>query len=299
MSSIQNGVIPAVLTPCNADGTANTLLLSKHCKDLLNSGCSAVLLMGTTGEGNSYSVAERLEILDGVARQIGTENVMVSTGACNLTDTIALTRHAINTGVDNVLIMPPFFYELQNKESITNWYTEIIETLSEPSLKVYYYHFPRMSGVDADIHTIAELHQAFPENFTGMKDSSGDVSHMLKVIEAIPGFRLFAGSEEFVFETTIAGGSGCISATLNYDPRPAISVFNSALSGERIQYLDEQLLHIRKAFEQYPFISSLKGVLAIERSNPEWANMRAPILPLEKEDISRLLSELGIAGSAD
>ena len=55
------GIWPALLTPLNADLSIDHAKLAAHCKSLIARGCPGVTPFGTTGEGPSFSTAERKE----------------------------------------------------------------------------------------------------------------------------------------------------------------------------------------------------------------------------------------------
>jgi 4-hydroxy-tetrahydrodipicolinate synthase len=106
------GVFCAALTPVTADLSPDVPALAQHCRWLLMQGCDGIALLGTTGEANSFSVDERMRILDGVVEQgIAADLLLPGTGCAALSDSVALTRHAVGLGVAGVVILPPFYYK--------------------------------------------------------------------------------------------------------------------------------------------------------------------------------------------
>ena len=106
------GIWSAALTPLKADLTIDIAHLTRHVKFLLDNGCHGIGLFGTTGEANAFSVSERMAALESLLTDGLSPNIlMIGTGCCALTDTVALTRHAIEQGVKKILALPPFYYK--------------------------------------------------------------------------------------------------------------------------------------------------------------------------------------------
>ena len=94
------GVYTATLTPLNKDFTVDHGALKTHCQWLLDQGSTGLVLLGTTGEANSFSVRERMDILEKIAKnRIPADRLMVGTGCCAYTDTDEFSRHASSIGV--------------------------------------------------------------------------------------------------------------------------------------------------------------------------------------------------------
>jgi 4-hydroxy-tetrahydrodipicolinate synthase len=99
----------AALTPVAADLAPDVPALALHCRWLLEQNCDRITLLGITGEANSFSVDERKAILEGVVQQgIPADRLLPGTGCAALSDTTALTQHAVELGVAAVVVLPPF-----------------------------------------------------------------------------------------------------------------------------------------------------------------------------------------------
>ena len=111
------GIIPAVLTPLKADGAPDTTKLAAHCRWLLARGSDGLGIFGTTGEANSFSVAERVQTLESLAAAgIPGSVMMPGTGACAVPDAVELTRAALKAGAAGVLMLPAFYYKNPSDE---------------------------------------------------------------------------------------------------------------------------------------------------------------------------------------
>ena len=294
-TDLLQGVFTASLTPMNRDLSVNYAALTDHLRWLLHNGSDGICLLGTTGEANSFSVAERIKVLDEViSAGIDPRVLLVGTGTCALPDTISLTKHAVHNGVGGVLMLPPFYYKGLDDEGLLEYFRLVIDGVAAENLKIYLYHFPKMTGVPFTPELVQKLVAAFPEVIVGMKDSSGNWAGMAAVMAAIPGFRLFTGSETFLLPTLRAGGAGCISATFNASIRQGARLCARWQQPEADD-LQAELSAIREQFAVAPFIGGLKFLFAQWFDDNQWLNLRPPNSLPDRETGARLLAGLNKA----
>src|SRR4051812_22833747 len=130
------GVFCAALTPLKADLSPNHDAFVQHCRRLLDDGCAGVALLGTTGEANSFSTAERKALLEAaVAGGIAPSQLLPGTGVTALTETVELTRHAVSLGVSTVVMLPPFYYKGVSDEGLFASYCDVVERVGDDRLK--------------------------------------------------------------------------------------------------------------------------------------------------------------------
>src|SRR3982751_2088218 len=112
MSSARpRGVIAATATPVDAAFRPDLPRLVRHCRALLNGGCDAINLLGTTGEATAFSVEQRIAAMRAVAEAgLPLDRFMVGTGVPALEETVRLTRTACELGFAGALVLPPYYY---------------------------------------------------------------------------------------------------------------------------------------------------------------------------------------------
>ena len=283
-NKLPDGVLTAVLTPLNYNLDPDHAHLVKHVRWLLNRGNDGIALLGTTGEANSFSVDERLQILDAVLEGgIEPPKLIVGTGCCAIPDTVTLTKHAHSNRVGGILLMPPFYYKKVSDQGIEDYISEVLDRVGENDIQIYLYHFPQISDVAFSVPLTERLVSKYPKNIVGMKDSGGEWAHMEAILNALPGFRLYAGSEKFLLQVLRAGGVGCISASANLTSPEAAAVYRAWKngSGEKEQ---EGVSAIRAVLESYPSIATLTYVFAKLSGNQDWLNIRPPNVILKTEE---------------
>lgn len=287
------GVFAASLTAFRADGQVDRARTLAHARWLLDHGCDGLAPLGTTGEANSLSVPERLDLVEAlVDGGLPPERLLVGTGCCALPDTVALTRQAVARGVGGVLVLPPFYYKQVTDEGLFAYFAALIDQVGDARLRLYLYHFPQMTGVPFSPRLVERLHTAWPEVVVGMKDSSGDFASMQAVCAALPGFRLYAGTERLLLDVLRAGGAGCISATTNLTCRLAAQVFATWKSDATPDALQGSLAKVRQIIEVHPMIPALKHLLAAGRDEAVWRHLRPPLRPLDPAEAARLEAAL-------
>ena len=292
------GVLAAVLTPMDGGLAPDHPAFSAHCHRLLAAGCHGLSVFGTTGEANSLSVGERLAALEALLEGGVPANVLLpGTGSCALTDTVRLSRAALEAGTAGVLVLPPFYYKGVGDDGLFRFFAEVIERTGDERLRVYLYHIPQMTGVELGLSLISRLIDAYPGTIAGTKDSSGDRERLETLCREFPGFSVLAGTETLLLETLRNGGKGCISATVNVTSRLARQVYDAHASGrhDEAQARQERLSALRASIETYPMIPALKALMAELARDEEWRNLRPPLSGLDEEQRKKLLAEVPLA----
>ena len=290
------GVWAPVLTPFDAALDPDLPRWIAHCRWLLENGCSGLAIFGTTSEANSLSVDERERML-GALLESGVDplRLLPGTGCAALPDTVRLSRRAVQAGCAGVLMLPPFFYKNLSEEALFQSYAAVIDGVGEARLRVFLYHIPQYSGVPIPLRVIERLRAAYPQIVVGMKDSSGDWNNTRIVLEAVPDFQVFVGSERFLLQSLRLGGAGCITATANVNARAIEKLYRSWRTPEAVA-LQAEVDQVRQLFDQYPLMAALKAAVAAARRDPAWLALRPPLLPLSGAQQAQLLAGLEANG---
>lgn len=290
---VATGVVPAALTPMDDHGNPNVTLLEQHCRRLLAQGCSSILVLGTTGEANSFTTAERRAILENVvAGGIPPDKLIVGTGCCAVGDTVELTRHALSVGVERVLMLPPFFYKNVNDQGIFDAFAQAIERVSDNRLRLFLYLIPQMTGIDMSADLVERLHQDFPTIVVGLKDSSGNWPATETLCRRLgTSMYIMVGTEALLLRAMDAGASGCISATANVAAQAIIALYDKR-NDPSAASLEHGVNATRLAFESFPVIPALKTYMALTSGVATWRNVRPPLTQLTPTETSQLMGRV-------
>ena len=286
------GVFCAAVSPVHADLTPDHDALAAHCRALLEEGCDGVALLGTTGEANSFSAAERRAMLEAVvASGIAPDRLLPGTGVASFMETVELTRHALSLGVSTIVMLPPFYYKGISDDGLFAAYAEIAERVGDPRLRVVLYHIPQFSAVPITVPVIARLRDRFPGVFVGLKDSSGDLNNMIALVEAFPGFAVLAGADPLMLPLLRQGGAGCITATSNLVAGDLAFIYRNhadPAQAEAVEAAQARVVAVRNQVSRFAQIASIKALLARRTGHAGWSNLRPPLLPLTAAEAAAL-----------
>jgi 4-hydroxy-tetrahydrodipicolinate synthase len=292
------GVLSPVITPFGKDYAPDAKRFVAHCRWLLRSGCAGLAVFGTNSEANSMSVAEKRRLLEAlVAGGVAPEQLMPGTGHSALSDSIELTRAAVQMGCAGVLMLPPFYYQGVSDEGLYRNFAEVIERVGDERLQLYLYHIPPVSQVAISLPLIERLLSKYPGIVAGVKDSSGDWANTKAMLDnfAKGGFDVFAGSETFLLDNMRGGGKGCITATGNINPGPIANVYKNWRTADADK-LQAGITATRKIVQKQPMIPALKSAVAHFGNDPQWKTVRPPLVELNTKQEEELIKELKAAG---
>ncbi len=292
------GVLSPVVTPFRKDYSPDAERFVKHCKWLLKSGCAGLAVFGTNSEANSMSVSEKRKLLEAlVAGGVPAASLMPGTGHCALSDSIEMTRAAVELGCGGVLMLPPFYYKGVPDEGLYRNFAEVIERVGDERLQLYLYHIPPVAQVSISLNLIERLLKKYPSVVAGVKDSSGDWNNTKAMLDAFAkgGFDVFAGSEVFLLDNMRGGGKGCITATGNVNPGPIDNVYRNWKTADADK-LQAGITATRKIVQKQPMIPALKAAIAHFGKDDQWKTCRPPLIELTSEQESTLITELKANG---
>ncbi len=293
-----HGVWAPALTPLDAELAPDAERFVGHLRWLLDTGCHGVVVFGTTGEAPSFSVAERMALLDAALDAgVPADRVMVGTGCPALSDTVALSAHAVARGCAGVLVVPPYYFKNPPADGVFASYAEVIERVGASGLRLYLYHFPRLSCVPITPELIARLVDRYPGIVAGVKDSSGDWDGTQEYLRQFPDLAIFPGSETYLLPALEAGGAGCITATANINCGAIRSVFDTWTTEQGdAATLQDGVTETRRIIETLPLAPALKHVVAHYRSDAAWRRVRPPMVALDPAAGDDLVAALEAEG---
>ena len=294
MSKAIRGIYAAAVTPFKEDGAVDIPKLIAYCTHLIgDGGCDGVAPTGTTGEGNSVAMRDRLA-LPGAFAEAGFDptRAIFGTGACATGDAVAITSAAVDAGFANVLVLPPFYYKTPSDEGLYAYFSQLVEKVGNDRLRVYLYHFPQMSMTPIPVDVVVRLRNAFGPIIAGLKDSSGDISQSLAFAKATGGvnadFDVYPSSEAFLFEGQDGGCAGIISGSTNAFAR---GVQQARIDGPESDAFAE-VKAAREMASKYPLMAAMKQLEAWRSGDESWTRMAPPLVPLSETQKTALKADI-------
>jgi len=297
MTKARRGIYAAAVSPFQQNGSLDHAKLLDYCQHLLtDGGCDGVAPTGTTGEGTSIAMADRL-ILPEVFAKAGIERdrVIFGTGAPSAGDCVALTRAAVDAGFVNVLVLPPYYYKNASDDGLFAYYANLVEKIGSDELRVYLYHFPQMSQAPLSTDLVVRLRAEFGPIIAGLKDSSGDFEQSRAFVEATGGveadFDVYPSSEAFLWDGLSIGTAGIISGSTNVTANLVQTARNAAPGADRDAAM-KVVSDARCMAGKYPLMAAMKTAEYLRSGDDRWLQMAPPLRPLSDEQVAALRTDL-------
>ena len=218
----------AASTPCDKNLKFDEELYKDVLAHLKQNGADGVVVLGTTGEFPSFSVAERKKIAETAFKNRNGLNIIVSPGTANFPETLELSKHAEDNGADGLLVVPPFYYKHVRLEGLTRYFSMLFDQIKIP---INLYHIPFATGVPISVELLHSL-ERYP-NLAGIKDSMGDEPEYHRFVAEFPQLNMRTGTD-LNLRYALDHGMGAILAEGNVFTKQIATVFAAKRAGKDI-----------------------------------------------------------------
>ena len=287
-----HGSIVALVTPMNDHGEIDFKALETLVDWHLEEGSHGFVILGTTGESPTITLKERKAMLSQVVRQVsGRVPVIAGTGTNSTQSSIALTKLAMEEGVDACLLVTPY-YNRPSQEGLYQHYKAVANAVPIPQIL---YNVPSRTGCDLLPTTIKRL--SLIPNIVGVKDASGDLSRIPDMTpESHDRFDLFTGEDPSAKDFILKGGKGVISVVANVAPKLVYEMAIAATKGDEAtaNALDAQLQPLSETL----FLESnpIPTKWALTQMGKMAGGIRLPLTPLAEKHHQAVLAALQAVG---
>lgn len=222
-----SGLCTAMVTPF-IDGKVNYPMVDLLIRRQIEAGVEAIVLAGTTGESPTLSDDEKAKLFRrGVKAADGQCKIIAGTGTNSTAHAIALSQKAQECGVDGLLMVTPY-YNKATQNGLVKHYKAIADSVDLPIIA---YNVPSRTGVDIS-PAVCEKLAGIP-NIVGIKEASGDISKVLKIIaEYGSDLPVYSGNDDQTVAIMALGGKGLISVVSNVLPLETNAMVTAAANGE-------------------------------------------------------------------
>ncbi|MGH9747699.1 MAG: dihydrodipicolinate synthase family protein [Candidatus Acidiferrales bacterium] len=287
------GIFVPLTTPFAPDGSIAPARLRENIGRYNGIGLAGYVLNGSTGEAVLLRWEETYRLWETAKESAAPGRTLIAgSGAEATAEAIEHTNRAATLGYDAALVRTPHFYKPQMKiDALAEFYLRVADAARIPILV---YSVPIFTNLQVDAPLIARVAQH--PNIIGMKDSSGDVEGVRKIIVAAPkSFRTLVGSASTLFESLELGACGAILALANAFPELCVEIYEASRAGDstRAQSLAQKLIAPAKMLGSQYGIPGLKYTL--DRLGYYGGPPRPPLLPVNQSaqlEIDVMLSNL-------
>ncbi len=296
-----SGILSPHMVPLDDRGRIDEAELARYVTWLIDRGVHGLYPNGSTGEFIRFSAEERRRIVS-VVCQAAAGRVPVVAGAAeaNVAETIRACEHCLEAGARAVAIVAPYYYKL-SPESVYAYFHEIMR---HAPIDVTLYNIPALAS-PIDVATVRRLAEEFPR-VIGIKDSTGDISHMIRLIAAVkpvrPDFCFLTGWDAALVPMLLVGCDGGTNATSGVLPELTRAVYEAVRGGDlgranalqhRVTAVFDPLLQGADFPEGVRVGVGLRGFRMGPSRQPATADQVAAREPLA-HTLRRLLAECGV-----
>jgi 4-hydroxy-2-oxoglutarate aldolase len=175
-----SGIFPPITTPFYPDGNVYFKKLESNVERYSRTPVAGIVVLGSTGEAILLSDQERRDVFKAARAAAAPNKVLIAgTGIESAIETLRLTEYAAELGYDVAMVRTPHYYKKQMQPAnILAFYRTVAD---RSPLPVIIYNFPQATGYDIPAEIVIEL--ADHPNLIGIKESSGDVEKVRKMVE--------------------------------------------------------------------------------------------------------------------
>jgi dihydrodipicolinate synthase/N-acetylneuraminate lyase len=278
-----SGVIPAITTPFHADFSIDYDFMGRHCRWLVDNGCSGIVALGSLGEGQTLRFEEKRKVLATCVKAVG-ERVPVIAGvsALSTSEAVDIAQMAEQEQCSGLMVLPPYVY-------VGDWpemKAHVAAVLRATSLSSMLYNNPVAYTVDFLPNQVQELLQEH-ENLHAIKESSADVRRVtaLRALVGDERLRILVGVDDLIVEAVATGAVGWIAGLVNAFPRESVELFKLAVEGDRAKAFElyRWFLPLLRMDTVPKFVQLIK--LAQEEARMGSSRVRPPRLALQGDEL--------------
>ena len=242
------GSITALVTPMKENGELDYSALEKLINFQIDSGISALVAVGTTGESATIDFKDHIKLIEFFVKTAsGRIPIIAGTGANSTDEALHLTKGAKESGADAALLVSPYY----NKPPQEGIYKHHIKIADEIDLPQILYNVPSRTASFIEPETVFKL--SCHKNIIGIKDATGDMKNHSEVLNLCAeeinsgNFCLYSGDDFSSLEFLQKGGHGTISVTSNVVPNIVSEICDLVNSDfTKAKKLDESLQQLNK-----------------------------------------------------
>lgn len=291
------GVVAAAVTPVTPDFAVDVPRFANHLDGLLAQGCSYVSTFGTTGEGASFSTAQKIAALKDLKAAGADMRRQIPAVMTPALDDAAESLVAYSElGCRAVLVLPPFYYGA-DEAGIAAFFDALIErTGSRTTIGLLLYNIPQLSRVHFTptlVHSILAKHGS---RIAGIKDSTGNVENGVMLAQTFRDLAIFTGDDRVLPTLLRNGGAGMIGGMPNVFASDLRALYDDPGNGD---LLDKQSKRI-VAVDRYGSLVALKAAMAHYGNDEHLARAVPPLRALDsvkRTELIKLFQDTGYSGS--
>lgn len=224
------GVIPAITTPFREDLSVDHAFFTKHCRWLIQNGCTGIVALGSLGEGATLTFEEKEAVLKTAVATVGPDiPVAAGVSALSTEEAVRIAQMAEAAGCRGLMVLPPYVYTGDWREMKAH----VGAVLRSTSLSAMLYNNPIAYKTDFLPEQVYELINEHA-NLHAIKESSADIRRVaaLRILTGTH-LKVLVGVDDLIFEAGMAGATGWIAGLVNAFPAESVELFDASIRGDK------------------------------------------------------------------
>jgi len=293
------GILPPLVTPFRADGGVDLAAFEANLESYSSFDLGGYLVLGSNGEAAALEEEEKLSLVQSARRLSGSRPLLAGTGLESTRSTVAFTRRVADLGADAALVLTPSYYKPQmSAEALRRHFESVAEASPIP---VLLYSVPAFTALPFPPALAPAL--AGHPNIAGMKESSGDLGLLGRIVSSVPpSFAVVCGSAPVVYPALCLGAVAGILAVACCAPGPCVDLYRAFVAGDhaRARRLQAALTPLAVAVTTTWGVAGRKA--AMDAAGLRGGEVRAPLLPLPasvRQELAAMLAQATRAAPAE
>ncbi len=263
------GLIAAPFTPFKQEGEVNYSLMEAQAQYLMKQGVSGAFVCGTTGEGFSLTIEERLKIAKRwieIAKKDLT--LVVHVGHPSLSESKVLAKHAQKIGAHAFSATPTSGFKSPTVPDLVDYVAEIAS--SAPKLPFYYYHIPSISGVGFKMVDFLQAAEKKIPNLAGVKFTNEDLmDYGISLQYKKRKFDLLFGRDELLLAGLAFGAEGAVGSTYNFMAPLYLQMIQAWKAGDlakaqSLQLISQKVIALAINFGGLPAFKAIMSLAGLD-----------------------------------
>ena len=286
-NTIFEGAATALVTPMTEKGV-DYENLAKLIEFQIRDGISALVIVGTTGEGSTLSDEEHRDVISFAVKQTnGRVPVIAGTGSNDTKYALELSQHACEAGADALLVVTPYYNKATQKGLIRH-FTAIADAVDKP---IIMYNVPSRTGCNIKPETVNVL--ADHPRIVGLKEASGDLSQVATVAALCRDrIDIYSGNDDQILPVLSLGGKGVISVLSNVVPGETDAICKKFFEGKNEEAKELQLRLLPLIHDLFCEVNPIPVKAAMAAMGYGENYLRMPLTPMEETNEKHLLGEM-------
>ena len=225
------GLVAAPYTPFHADGSLNLAMIPRLAERLRADGVRGAFVCGTTGEGISMTLDERMAVAKCWVEAAEGLRIFVNVSHSCLADARTLATHAARIGAGAIATLAPNFFKPANVSVMVDYCVALTE--AAPDTPFYMYHIPALTGVEMSMSAFMQQAITHIPSFAGLKYTDYDLKEYCQCL-ALAGerYEVCFGRDEMLLGALATGAQSAVGSTYNFMAAPYLRMIEAFAAGE-------------------------------------------------------------------